>query len=224
MDNKAKYVTSYFLRHVPANKDKTELWNSIVCWQEYAGLAAYRSYMSRRSLAKPLYVKKMNDYFWASAWGQGTLAVTPLGMARVVSAVANGGVMPLTRYRLDEPVGDGIRLVEAKWATTMKSYMHEMAKTANGKPANAIHDPAVGGKTGTPEREFKSIKLNDGWFVFYVDDCTVKTGSKTERHPLAVAVRIERLPDQDMGSGVAMRMSRDAVLAVLADMGYHKTK
>ena len=143
-------------------------------------------------------------------------------MARVVSTLANGGVMPKTRYRLDEPCDDGIRLVSNESAELLKDYMNEMARTANGNAKNSIKLAYVGGKTGTPQRVLNGKrKPNDGWFIFYVDGCSVRTGNENAKHPLAVSVRIERLADSGMGSGVAMRLSRDVIIPILQELGYH---
>lgn len=211
-NGKAKSVTSYYLPYAPMSDAKRTVWKEIVSQHEAEGLARYQSYMRNRD-RHPV---KMNFGAWQWAWGQGTLAASPLGMARVVSAVANGGVMPKTRFWLDQPNEEGIRLVSNESADLLKGYLHSMAEGANGTAANAIHDPAVGGKTGTPERLLKGRKVNDGWFIFYVDGCTVRTESGSEQHSMAIAVRMER----GVGSGHAMRLSRDVVLPVLRELGY----
>ena len=211
-----EFVTPYYFRYTPMIEERQEKWKSIVSSHQSEGLARYQSYIASK---KP---SKMNFGAWQWAWGQGTLSATPLGMARVVSTVANGGVMPKTRFRLDDPQQEGIRLVSNESASILKGYMHTMALKANGSAANAITLDYVGGKTGTPQRTLKGKrKPNDGWFIFYVDGCTVSTGNKKENHPLAVAVRIERLADSGMGSGVAMRMSRDMIIPILQELGYH---
>lgn len=208
-------LTSYFLHYSPLKGEHFSKWKDIVSRQEADGLSRYQTYMNQRNRDLRR-AKELNYGPWQWAWGQGSLDASPLSMARVVSTIANGGVMPKTRFRLDEPTEEGIRLISNESANLLKGYMHTMAERANGTSANAIHDPAVGGKTGTPERPFKGQKKNDGWFIFYVDGCTVRTGSHTERHPLAVAVRMER----EVGSGPAMCLSRDVVLPVLRELGY----
>lgn len=206
-------VTPYVYAYKHLSDKQLFRWKEIISKQENEGLSLYNSYKERLD-RKP---EKMNKPSWMWAWGQGTLAASPLSMARVVSAVANGGVMPLTRYRLDEPYREGIRLMNNESAAIIKRYMHTMAENANGHPENAIRVENVGGKTGTPERQYtKYNKLNDGWFIFYVDKCSIPTGKTTEKHPLAVAVRMER----GVGSGPAMRLSRDVVLQVLKECDY----
>ena len=177
-----------------------------------------------------------NLSWWA--WGQGTMSATPLGMARVISAIANNGVMQETRFLLDE-TSHGRRLIVNRYAKLLRGYLREMAEHANSrkpKPENAIHDLEVGGKTGTPERSLKKKRMtkgdltpNDGWFIFYVDNCNVPDGTVSHKTSLAIAVRLERLvddkmleQDSDAGgcSGVAMSLSRDLVLRVLGELGY----
>ncbi|MBO7490108.1 MAG: FtsW/RodA/SpoVE family cell cycle protein [Bacteroidales bacterium] len=211
-------ITPYFMHYAPLTGEHYSKWKDIVSRQEVEGLSHYQSYMNQRNRDLKN-AKKMNYGSWQWAWGQGSLAASPLSMTRIVSTIVNGGVMPKTRFQLNEPVEDGIRLISNESANLLKGYLHTMAEGANGNPVNAIHDPAVGGKTGTPERVFrKGLKKNDGWFIFYVDDCTVRTGNHTEGHPLAVAVRMER----EVGSGPAMCLSRDVVLPVLEELGYKK--
>lgn len=208
-------VTPYVFAYTPLSGKQLVSWKEIVSKQESEGQSLYDSYKERRD-RKP---EKMNKPSWMWAWGQGTLAATPLSMARVVSAVANGGVMPLTRYRLDEPYREGIRLMSNESAALLKRYMRAMADGGNGHSENAIPNENVGGKTGTPERQYTEYnKLNDGWFIFYVDNCNVHTGKTTENHPLAVAVRMER----GVGSGPAMRLTKDVVLPVLKNCEYNK--
>ncbi len=88
---------------------------------------------------------------------------------------------------------------------------------------------AIGGKSGTPERFWnseytitgklttkknkngsleKTIKINDGWYIFFVY-------SSKEKAPLAVAARLERGP----GSGTTVKLTR-LILDVLEDAGY----
>lgn len=222
-DNKLRLVRPYCYQYRPLSSmpHTRTLWNEIMSKQSSMGVSEYRKYMISHDKRD---YKKMQKGYWMWAWGQGTLSTSPLSMARVVSVVANGGVMPKTRFRLDEPIEDGIRIVGPDEAKLLKGYMQTMARNANGTADNAIKDDAVGGKTGTPERRLNDFKKpNDGWFIFYVDGCNVKTGNQnSETHTLAIAVRMERLNDSNMGSGLAMRFSRDLVLTVLKELGYYR--
>ena len=217
-DDKIESITPYFFRYSPMLGRRRSFWKGIVSEKHSVGIAEYKKYMSTRDI-KP---ESLGKREWMWAWGQGTLSATPLSMARVVSVVANGGVMPKTRFCLNDPYEEGIPIVGSKEASLLKGYMHTMSlhgNKENGVSVNAISDDAVGGKTGTPERDLvKGRKINDGWFIFYVDGCNVP--GYNEKHSLAVAVRMERLNDE--GSGLAMAFSRDAVLKVLRELEYYK--
>lgn len=182
--------------------------------------------------------KKMNEGEWKWAWGQGyenfELQASPLNMARIASAVVNGGEMPYTQYLLPtnkyskKHIQTGeVRLLSSQSASILKEYM--LAESANQKPRNSVVLPSfVGGKTGTPERyridrdirfynkwtrsyqTRKHIeKRNDGWYMFFVE-------GQGEKHPLAVAVRMER----STGSGAAVRLTKSVVLEALYENGY----
>ena len=180
-----------------------------------------------------------ND-LWGWAWGQGTLSATPLAMARIVSAIVNKGTMPVTRFLLDEPI-QGIPLLKSQYANLLKGYIDEMAYNGNGTIPNAIRYKGVGGKTGTPERE-RRVRFevggggtgtpkrerirkeihNDGWFIFYVDNCNVPDENGGNKSTLAIAVRLERTAKgSGAGSGIVMRLSRDVLLPLLCEVGYH---
>lgn len=214
---------SYFFRYAPLVGKSRVRWKSIVSQQESNGISEYSKYMTKRGQGQ---YDTMNNRAWMWAWGQGSLSTTPLSMARVVSVVANGGVMPKTRFCLNDPYEEGIPIVGSSEASLLKGYMHTMAVNANQrnpeKRTNSINYPSVGGKTGTPERDLvkgrETVKSNDGWFIFYVDGCNVP--GYNEKHPLAVAVRMERLAEEGEGSGTAMRLSRDVVLQVLRELEY----
>ena len=189
---------------------------------------------------------------WKWAWGQGyttdkkevtrrpnvsyDLKATPLNMARVASAVVNGGMMPTTQYVLDSTEygksqrdDQNIRLIDEDCAKVLYDYMLAEAKNQyyrNFKQKYSFPE-YVGGKTGTPERTIyykekrqmrKKIhnvyqnvwdnneNVNDGWYVFFIDN----------ERPLAVAVRLER----HAGSGEAVKMAKNVVLEVLKQNNY----
>lgn len=182
--------------------------------------------------------KKMNEGEWRWAWGQGyqgyELQASPLNMARVASAVINGGKMPYTQYILPTNkyakncIESGyIQLLSSASAKILKDYM--LAESANQRPRNKVVLPAsIGGKTGTPERyrvdrdiryynkwtkQYHTRqhieKRNDGWYIFFVE-------GQNDKHPLAVAVRMER----GTGSGAAVRLTKNVVLEALYSQGY----
>ena len=221
VNGKMRNVVPYYLRYVPMSESMQSHWNAIIKKNQDDAIPFYQRYMEQRT--DPQKRRTLNHYTWMWAWGQGTLSASPLNMARVVSTIANGGTMPATRYLLDEAQQPGIPLVSSQAAELLKGYMHHMAIHANKHrsiPPYAINDSDVGGKTGTAERQLNDNKPNDAWFVFYVDNCNVPTGNVTYRHPLAVAVRIERVYHGEGGSARAMQLSKDVVLPALRDLNY----
>ena len=104
--------------------------------------------------------------------GQSTLLVTPLRMAMLAQAFANGGRM-MRPYMVDEvvsPQGLCIRKGEpAKWrdvtssqrAALINSYMQNVVENGTGTGA-AVSGVTVRGKTGTAEN---SAGADHGWFI-----------------------------------------------------------
>ena len=170
-----------------------------------------------------------NDCAWA--WGQGSMRATPLNMARVASGIVAGGIFRPTQFILkgnnDKSVErakyEPVQIVSEEEADMLKKYMKNESIKHNKSIATKANFPEyVGGKTGTPERdlyyngidkngktETKKVTRNDGWYIFFTDSET----------PLAVAVRMERLPDGS-GSGTAVRLTDKVVVKVLTELKY----
>ena len=207
-------MTPYFF--YTKDMSDTSLFNAEVSATMQRGMQIYNNYIGKRTENHEY--RKMNWSQCAWAWGQGTLRATPLNMARVASIVVNNGTLVQTRYLLDESL---LRIKVCPISLEqLKSYMKDQAKI-KGRLSN----PAIGGKTGTPERSHmmynnrgvvvKNSK-NDAWYIFFVDSEGV---NQTKARKLAVAVRIERA---NATSGLAMQLSRDLIIPVLTEMGYLK--
>lgn len=122
---------------------------------------------------------------WNTAIGQGTLIVTPLQMARVTAAIANGGKL-VTPHFIMEPAAeyktvdlglkpDRLKLVkDALWAVVNEQ----------GGTANKYIDPALkaAGKTGTAETA--EAKENNTWFIGY---------APYDKPKVCIAVVLERV-------------------------------
>lgn len=187
---------------------------------------------------------KMDAAEWKWAWGQGwakhELEASPLTMARVAATIINEGRMPVTQYLMPENkyekqlrTESTIPLIQPAAAAILKEYMLAEAANQYSRQNKSVSLPSyVGGKTGTPERERvisehtrynkwskkyetyrKTEKLNDGWYMFFVE------GDAT-RHPIAVAVRMER----GLGSGPAVRLAGNKLLECLERHGYIRNK
>jgi peptidoglycan glycosyltransferase len=131
------------------------------------------------------------DLVWSGV-GQSTVLVTPLHMAMISGAVANGGVM-MKPYLIGEVRAANGNLVvsgapeayrqvlSAEVAGTLASYMRAAVQSGTASKA-AISGYTVCGKTGSAEvSDDKSVKTN-AWYTGFVYDSA---------HPYAIAVVIE---------------------------------
>ena len=146
-----------------------------------------------------------------TAFGQGELDVTPMQMALVVAAVANGGHMPTPYVAAELRSGDGVRTLHSPSATfstvssadvanTMVSFMVDGVD--NGYAAKAaIPGVKVGGKTGTAE-------VGDGtshsWFIGF---------APADAPRVAIAVILEH---QGSGSDFATPAAQSVMRTALA--------
>ena len=157
----------------------------------------YEKYKEAR--AKKQY-KKMNNADWGWAWGQGTMAATPLAMARAYSIVANNGNFVETQYVAGNK-SEQKPVSSSDYTKILTKYMEEEA-VAKGMTG-------IAAKTGTPERVTRIRKAgnrvyetiqNDGWFIFF-------RNSDAYHAPVTVAIRIERLDGG--GSQRAVYLAKD---------------
>lgn len=147
------------------------------------------------------------------AWGQGELIATPAAVARLVSGVANSGMLLPNRFALkiaDSTVSvqHGIKLAEdPRYAAYLTQYM--IAQSAPKEPILGIK---VAGKSGTPERIVHNQSVNDGWYVFFAPE-TKGNGN------MVVCIRIE----STRGSSDAVRLAGNHVIPFLLKKGYIKS-
>jgi cell division protein FtsI/penicillin-binding protein 2 len=96
-----------------------------------------------------------------NAYGQARVNVSPLRMAQLAAAVANGG------FRV-EPVllakqYTRIRVLEESTAATLRRWMQEVVDRGTGRAA-AIPGLVIGGKTGTAQTE-AGDRMSHSWFI-----------------------------------------------------------
>ncbi len=143
------------------------------------------------------------------AFGQGSLAVTPLRMALVGATIANGGVlMHPTLVKEIHAAGAGpIRIMPVIWtrpisaqtAGDMRDLMIAVVKYGTGTAAK-LPDVTVAGKTGTATHPGGSP---DAWFVCF---------APAQAPRLVVAVVVE---DAGYGGVVAAPIARAILASVL---------
>lgn len=133
------------------------------------------------------------DLAWSSI-GQGRVLATPLHMALIAAAVANGGVMnePRLLGRITTAQGgeralpdhmEGWRVMEESVAARLEKEMIRTVQSGTGARRAALDNGyVVAGKTGSAEAsDDKSIESH-AWFVGYVTN---------ENAPYAVCVLVE---------------------------------
>ncbi len=157
-----------------------------------------------------------DDLAWAGV-GQGRVLVTPLHMAMIAGAVANGGVMMEPRLMLSATTPRGAtrsllpprsykRVCAENVAAILKDYMIGTVKSGTASQAK-IDGYTVGGKTGSAEASDDKTIQTHAWFVGFVDN---------PDHPLAIAVVLEH---GGSGGGVATPVAQ-RVLKRAIEMGY----
>ncbi len=203
----------------------TSKFNSITRDFREKGLRAYKNYMQTKrklpantpwSRGDRHHNNRMNSIqeYTGIAWGQSQLEASPLNLAKVAGSVGNYGVLIPTRYILNKPVSEGIRLLDTKTNELLASAMNsEASKPSHSFPKNLVSD--MGGKTGTPMRDIKGVKngiMNDGWYICYIRNAK-------DNRVISIALRLERLPDKTISSS-AVEVVKTAILPALRDCGY----
>jgi peptidoglycan glycosyltransferase len=147
-----------------------------------------------------------------TAIGQYTLQVTPLQMAMVAGAIANGGVL-MRPSLVDRVIGPGGRTitttkpqsdgqaVSATVASEIATMMGNVVKDGTGTAA-ALAGVSVAGKTGTAQTSRPG--RNDAWFIAFAP----------QQNPrIAVAVVVEDTPQY--GGQVSAPIARSIIQAYL---------
>jgi penicillin-binding protein 2 len=95
--------------------------------------------------------------------GQGDLLVTPLQMARMTAAVANGGTLVRPHVVMSSSTAELPRLdVDASALATVRQGMRETVIYGSGRALSVLPVPSAG-KTGTAQ--WNSDKPNHAWYI-----------------------------------------------------------
>ncbi|UNO40989.1 penicillin-binding transpeptidase domain-containing protein [Streptomyces sp. MST-110588] len=152
--------------------------------------------------------------------GQASNRVTPLQMAMVTAAIANGGKL-MKPYMVEKLVAPNLNVIQQHTPETMsqplkpenaqkiQSIMETVVKEGTGTKAQ-IDGVTVGGKTGTAQHGEDNKDNPYAWFISYA-----KTGKGI---PVAVAVVIEgsdTLRDDVAGGRLAAPIAKHVMEAVL---------
>ena len=197
-------VGGYYFENEINNTVQQEKWRELWRNTEFTSLRKYNPDNIRRTRA--MGVSGM-------AWGQGELVATPASIARVAAAIANNGVMIPAKYVLEvngkviagKP---GVSIVnDSIYAQRMMGYMKKQSAPKKGKLGIF-----VAGKTGTPERMYKGVTINDGWYVFFAPKAE-GTGH------IVVCIRIEGTK----GSSDAVQLAGSHIIPLLVERNYIKS-
>ena len=158
------------------------------------------------------------------AIGQGYVSVTPLQMARLSSAIANGGTLltPRLVHRIGEGGGAPEEVLPVQEdgflpysADSLAAVQQAMWQVANDRSGTATHifqglSMQVAGKTGTAQTP---VALPHAWFVGYAPAApfTQADGTVIEAPEVAIAVIMENAGE---GSAVAAPVFRLSLIHI----------
>jgi peptidoglycan glycosyltransferase len=149
--------------------------------------------------------------------GQGGLAVTPLQMAMVASAIANGGKLMTPHFtsRVVDPTGVTVETIKPSvWqqvttpriAAEITQMMRRVVEEGTGTPAQ-LGGISVAGKTGTASVGLPGQGLTQPWFIGFAPVPNPK---------IAVAVTVERTHN-GFGGTVAAPIARSVIQTLLSE-------
>jgi peptidoglycan glycosyltransferase len=156
------------------------------------------------------------------AIGQDKLAVTPMQMAMVAAAVANGGKLMVPRFtdRVVDPDGRTVETVRPQvYSQVMKpstaqavgQMMKNVVEEGTGTPAQ-LGGIDVAGKTGTAQVGVVGSNLTQPWFIGF---------APVQNPKVAIAVTVER-SQGGFGGTVAAPIARTVIQTLLSEAGAGK--
>jgi peptidoglycan glycosyltransferase len=159
-----------------------------------------------------------NEDIGRIAIGQGGLEVTPLQMAMVASAVANGGrlMKPHLATRAVDQDGRTVKTIAPTlWHQVMKrstadavaQMMKKVVDEGTGTPAQLGEGITFAGKTGTASVGLAGANQTQPWFIGF---------APIDNPKVAIAVTVERT-DGGFGGTVAAPIAKAVVQTLLAD-------
>ena len=144
-----------------------------------------------------------------ASYGQGQVVVSPFQMARVVSAVANGGLALQGRWVMDDSnarTREPVRVMPVEQARQLAGFMREVVTIGTGK--SLANSPlAIAGKTGTAEL---AGAASHAWFVGFAP-----YGAAPKAKRIAFAVLVE---NGQYGGAASAPIAGELVLAA-RDLG-----
>jgi cell division protein FtsW (lipid II flippase) len=197
-------VGGYYYENELNNTEQQNRWRELWRKTEFKSINSYNPNNIKRTRGKGVS---------GMAWGQGELIATPAAVARVAAGIANNGALLPNRFVMSVSGKTllpeaGVRIAKSpQYAKHLTDYMLE--QSANKAERLGLK---VAGKTGTPERIWKSERINDGWYVFFAPKAN---GSGH----IVTCIRLEAAK----GSSEAVRLAGSYVIPVLIKRGYIKS-
>jgi cell division protein FtsW (lipid II flippase)/cell division protein FtsI/penicillin-binding protein 2 len=112
--------------------------------------------------ARPPAANNLRHTLPYAGYGQGDVLASPLRMAGVAGALAEGGMLREVRVTLDRPARvAGTQWITSQGAAQLRAYMREVVTSGTGRVL-ADHPIAIAGKTGTAEVDGQR---SHSWFV-----------------------------------------------------------
>jgi peptidoglycan glycosyltransferase len=151
--------------------------------------------------------------------GQGGVLVTPLQMAMVAAAIANGGQLMAPHFtdRVVNPDGQTVvqikptlysRVMSPATAQEVSQMMRKVVEEGTGQPAN-LGAISVAGKTGTASIGANGSNITEPWFVGF---------APADKPKIVVAVTIDRTQGQ-FGGTVAAPIAAAMMKLLLSENG-----
>lgn len=164
----------------------------------------------------PESVGNMNGLVWAGI-GQGEVLTTPLHMAMISGAVANGGKMmqPYLVKEIQTSLGQVTQqgtsklyrqVMSESTAMTIAKYMYETVKSGTASRAD-VKGLTVCGKTGSAETSDDKRVETNAWYTGFLYD---------ENHPYAISVVIEQ---GGAGGNLAAKLAASAMELAVSRVG-----
>ncbi|HEX6216301.1 MAG TPA: penicillin-binding transpeptidase domain-containing protein, partial [Vicinamibacterales bacterium] len=151
------------------------------------------------AVARPPAADNLRPTLPYAGYGQGDVLASPLRMAGVAGALAEGGMLREVRVTLDRPArASGTQWVTAQGAAQIRTAMRQVVTSGTGRVL-ADHPIAIAGKTGTAEVDGQR---SHSWFVGFAPF--------SGNHRIAFAVIVEHA---GYGARVAAPVAGDIVSA-----------
>jgi hypothetical protein len=118
------------------------------------------------AVAKPNTAAQLKDALPQASYGQGQVIATPLQMARVAAAIAQGGQAPNVRWATDGSDGreaGTVEVVDRQAAAIIGRAMRGVTTEGSARYLAGV-EPPLAGKTGTAEVKDKK---SHSWFIGY---------------------------------------------------------